>query len=120
MKSTPQFQQILGLRFFVGNAQGAIAAVSQHGGLVVVPAAPALKNLAIDKSHTGGFTIGVNGVYTLAVSNTGGAATTRGGGGLSVGMTAGTLVGNTGGVAARCARPAVSATRATQTSRDSV
>lgn len=51
MSSTPRFQQILGVRFFVGDAQGAIHAVSQHGGLVVVPAAPALKNLAVDKSY---------------------------------------------------------------------
>jgi len=51
MKSAPRFQQILGLRFFVGDAQGAIEAVSQNGGLVVVPAAPALKNLAIDKGY---------------------------------------------------------------------
>jgi len=43
MSSTPRFQQILGVRFFVGDAQGAIDAVSQRGGLVVVPAAPALK-----------------------------------------------------------------------------
>jgi N-acetylglucosaminyldiphosphoundecaprenol N-acetyl-beta-D-mannosaminyltransferase len=51
MSSTPRFQQILGVRFFVGDAQGAIDEVSQHGGLVVVPAAPALKNLAVDKGY---------------------------------------------------------------------
>jgi len=51
MSSTPQFQQILGVRFFVGDAQGAIDEVSQCGGLVVVPAAPALKNLAVDKGY---------------------------------------------------------------------
>jgi exopolysaccharide biosynthesis WecB/TagA/CpsF family protein len=51
MGSTPRFQQILGVRFFVGDAQGAIEAVSQRGGLVVVPAAPALKNLAVDKGY---------------------------------------------------------------------
>jgi len=51
MGSTPRFQQILGVRFFVGDAQGAIDAVSQDGGLVVVPAAPALKNLAVDKGY---------------------------------------------------------------------
>jgi N-acetylglucosaminyldiphosphoundecaprenol N-acetyl-beta-D-mannosaminyltransferase len=51
MSSTPRFQQILGVKFFVGDAQGAIKAVSQGGGLVVVPAAPALKNLAVDKSY---------------------------------------------------------------------
>ncbi len=51
MNSSPRFQQILGVRFFVGDAQGAIAEVSQDGGLVVVPAAPALKNLAVDKGY---------------------------------------------------------------------
>src|SRR5450755_2277399 len=51
MLSPPRFQQILGVRFFVGDAQGAIAEVSQKGGLVVVPAAPALKNLAVDKGY---------------------------------------------------------------------
>lgn len=51
MGSTPRFQQILGVRFFVGDAQGAIDEVMLHGGLVVVPAAPALKNLAVDKGY---------------------------------------------------------------------
>src|SRR5271154_4184136 len=51
MSSYPRFQQILGVRFFVGDAQGAIDEVSQHGGLVVVPAAPALKNLAVDRGY---------------------------------------------------------------------
>ena len=43
-----RFQQILGVRFFVGTAQGAIDEASRRGGLVVVPAAPALKNMASD------------------------------------------------------------------------
>jgi len=51
MGAIPRFQQILGVRFFVGDAQGAIDVVSQRGGLVVVPAAPALKNLAVDKGY---------------------------------------------------------------------
>ncbi len=51
MASTPRFQQILGVRFFVGDAQGAIDEISRDGGLVVVPAAPALKNLAVDKGY---------------------------------------------------------------------
>ena len=51
MQSDSQFQQILGVRFFVGDAQGAIDEVSRSGGLVVVPAAPALKNLAADKGY---------------------------------------------------------------------
>ena len=51
MGTTSRFQQILGVRFFVGDAQGAIDEVSEQGGLVVVPAAPALKNLAVDKGY---------------------------------------------------------------------
>ncbi len=51
MPPSPRFQQILGVRFFVGDARGAIAEVAQNGGLVVVPAAPALKNLAVDKGY---------------------------------------------------------------------
>lgn len=51
MQSDSRFQQILGVRFFVGDAQGAIDEVSRSGGLVVVPAAPALKNLAADKGY---------------------------------------------------------------------
>jgi len=51
MQSDSRFQQILGVRFFVGDAQGAIDEVSKSGGLVVVPAAPALKNLAADKGY---------------------------------------------------------------------
>lgn len=51
MSSQRRFQQILGVRFFVGDARGAIEEVSQNGGLVVVPAAPALKNLAVDKGY---------------------------------------------------------------------
>lgn len=46
-----RFQQILGIRFFVGTAQEAIDQVAGNGGLVVVPAAPALKNLAHDKRY---------------------------------------------------------------------
>jgi len=42
-----EFRQILGLRFFVGGAQRAIELLA-HGGLLVVPAAPALKNLDRD------------------------------------------------------------------------
>jgi N-acetylglucosaminyldiphosphoundecaprenol N-acetyl-beta-D-mannosaminyltransferase len=44
---SPEFRQILGLRFFVGGAQRAIELLAD-GGLLVVPAAPALKNLACD------------------------------------------------------------------------
>jgi len=51
MSSEPRFQQVLGVRFFVGDAQSAIDLVSKDGGLVVVPAAPALKNLGVDKGY---------------------------------------------------------------------
>ncbi len=46
-----RFQTILGIRFFIGDAQAAIDEVSRQGGLVVVPAAPALKNLALDEKY---------------------------------------------------------------------
>ena len=45
-----EFRQILGIRFFVGGAQRAIHLL-QNGGLLVVPAAPALKNLAEDTGY---------------------------------------------------------------------
>jgi N-acetylglucosaminyldiphosphoundecaprenol N-acetyl-beta-D-mannosaminyltransferase len=51
MSEPVRFQQILGIRFFVGNAQGAIDQICPKGGLVVVPAAPALKNLANDHRY---------------------------------------------------------------------
>lgn len=46
-----RYQTILGIRFIVGTAQDAINQVSRHGGLVVVPAAPALKNLAHNRQY---------------------------------------------------------------------
>lgn len=45
------YQTILGVRFFVGTAKEAIDEVSRDGGLVVVPAAPALKDLAHDRGY---------------------------------------------------------------------
>jgi exopolysaccharide biosynthesis WecB/TagA/CpsF family protein len=45
-----QFRKILGIRFFVGNVEEAIARI-RGGGLLVVPAAPALKNLADDVAY---------------------------------------------------------------------
>jgi N-acetylglucosaminyldiphosphoundecaprenol N-acetyl-beta-D-mannosaminyltransferase len=51
VSATARFQTILGIRFFTGTAQGAIDEVSRQGGLVVVPAAPALKNLAFDAEY---------------------------------------------------------------------
>jgi UDP-N-acetyl-D-mannosaminuronic acid transferase (WecB/TagA/CpsF family) len=43
-----RFQQILGVRFFVGSAEGAIRAIARGGGLVVVPSAPTLKDMVHD------------------------------------------------------------------------
>jgi N-acetylglucosaminyldiphosphoundecaprenol N-acetyl-beta-D-mannosaminyltransferase len=48
--ASAQFRQILGIRFFVGDADEAIARI-RGGGLLVVPAAPALKNLAHDPAY---------------------------------------------------------------------
>jgi UDP-N-acetyl-D-mannosaminuronic acid transferase (WecB/TagA/CpsF family) len=43
-------RQILGVNFYVGDAQGAISRISQ-GGLLVVPAAPALKDVATNDNY---------------------------------------------------------------------
>jgi N-acetylglucosaminyldiphosphoundecaprenol N-acetyl-beta-D-mannosaminyltransferase len=51
MSVSARFQQILGIRFIVGSAHEAIDEISRKGGLVVVPAAPALTNLAHDKQY---------------------------------------------------------------------
>jgi UDP-N-acetyl-D-mannosaminuronic acid transferase (WecB/TagA/CpsF family) len=51
MVSKPRFQNILGVRFIVGSANDAVHEVSKQGGLVVVPAAPALKNLVTDEHY---------------------------------------------------------------------
>ncbi len=45
-----EFRQILGIRFFVGGARRAIHLL-RNGGLLVVPAAPALKNIAEDTEY---------------------------------------------------------------------
>lgn len=45
-----KFRQILGIRFFVGSAQESVERV-KNGGLLVVPAAPALKNLPEDGAY---------------------------------------------------------------------
>jgi UDP-N-acetyl-D-mannosaminuronic acid transferase (WecB/TagA/CpsF family) len=47
---SPQFRSILGIEFFVGDAAQAIQRMN-HGGLLVVPAAPALKNLPHDEAY---------------------------------------------------------------------
>jgi N-acetylglucosaminyldiphosphoundecaprenol N-acetyl-beta-D-mannosaminyltransferase len=46
-----RFQRILGVRFIVGSVHDVIDEVSREGGLVVVPAAPALSNLSRDKAY---------------------------------------------------------------------
>jgi UDP-N-acetyl-D-mannosaminuronic acid transferase (WecB/TagA/CpsF family) len=45
-----EFRQILGIQFFVGEAQRAVDLL-RNGGLLVVPAAPALKNLPVDTGY---------------------------------------------------------------------
>jgi UDP-N-acetyl-D-mannosaminuronic acid transferase (WecB/TagA/CpsF family) len=47
---SPQFRSILGIDFFVGDATQAIDLMNR-GGLLVVPAAPALKNLPHDAAY---------------------------------------------------------------------
>jgi UDP-N-acetyl-D-mannosaminuronic acid transferase (WecB/TagA/CpsF family) len=51
MENPIRFQQILGIRFIVANAQEAIDRIVRDGGLLVVPAAPALNSLARDKRY---------------------------------------------------------------------
>jgi N-acetylglucosaminyldiphosphoundecaprenol N-acetyl-beta-D-mannosaminyltransferase len=48
--SPSEFRQILGIRFFVGDARRAIDLL-RNGGLLVVPAAPALKNVSVDIAY---------------------------------------------------------------------
>lgn len=48
MKTNVRFEQILGIRFFVGEAEQAIAQVEQNGGLVVVPSGPGMRTLVFD------------------------------------------------------------------------
>lgn len=45
-----EFRQILGIRFFVGEARRAVDLL-RNGGLLVVPAAPALKNVSVDTAY---------------------------------------------------------------------
>jgi UDP-N-acetyl-D-mannosaminuronic acid transferase (WecB/TagA/CpsF family) len=47
---SPQFRSILGIEFFIGSAAQAVQRISR-GGLLVVPAAPALKNLPHDAAY---------------------------------------------------------------------
>lgn len=47
---SPKYQQILGVRFFVGDAPEAVE-IGARGGLVVVPAAPALLELERDAAY---------------------------------------------------------------------
>ncbi len=49
-ESRESFRRILGIQFFCGSAQQAITTM-RHGGLLVVPAAPALKELGRDPDY---------------------------------------------------------------------
>ncbi|MGB7547714.1 MAG: WecB/TagA/CpsF family glycosyltransferase [Terracidiphilus sp.] len=50
MSQSPDERQILGINFYVGDAAGALERICR-GGLLVVPAAPALKDMAFDLSY---------------------------------------------------------------------
>src|SRR5579863_425717 len=50
MEESRNERQILGVNFYVGDAKGAIDRISR-GGLLVVPGAPALKDIAFDASY---------------------------------------------------------------------
>src|ERR1700761_3347905 len=48
--SSSSFQRILGIRFFTGSAEAAVQ-IGMQGGLVVVPAAPALVELPTNEPY---------------------------------------------------------------------
>src|SRR5258708_15686840 len=51
-KITPlRTKQILGIKFFDGSAEEAVAYIARHGGLVVAPAAPSLVALQDDEEY---------------------------------------------------------------------
>ncbi len=50
LENQPDFQRILGIRFFVGSADQAVR-IGLLGGLVVVPAAPALVELQVNEHY---------------------------------------------------------------------
>jgi UDP-N-acetyl-D-mannosaminuronic acid transferase (WecB/TagA/CpsF family) len=45
------YRQILGIRFFTGTAEQSVEQMKANGGLLVVPAAPALKNLPTQSGY---------------------------------------------------------------------
>ena len=51
MSGQVRFQRILGVRFLIGSAWDAIGQVEQNGGLVVVPSAPTLKDIATNRGY---------------------------------------------------------------------
>lgn len=55
MGKSKDMRQILGINFYMGNAAGAIDRISA-GGLLVVPAAPALKDIATNSSYRAALT----------------------------------------------------------------
>jgi N-acetylglucosaminyldiphosphoundecaprenol N-acetyl-beta-D-mannosaminyltransferase len=52
----PAFCQVLGVRFFNGHVDEAVELISQNGGLVVAPAAPALTKLRSDEGYRAALT----------------------------------------------------------------
>ncbi|HKO11040.1 MAG TPA: hypothetical protein VJV22_03670, partial [Acidobacteriaceae bacterium] len=50
MQNQTEDRQILGVKFYAGDVHGAIRRMSR-GGLLVVPAAPALKDMAADAEY---------------------------------------------------------------------
>jgi uncharacterized repeat protein (TIGR01451 family) len=61
------------LTFTLGNLNEGALAVTLQNGRIDLRSWP---DLSLTKAHTGAFTAGTNGVYTLSVTNTGSAATT--------------------------------------------
>jgi UDP-N-acetyl-D-mannosaminuronic acid transferase (WecB/TagA/CpsF family) len=50
-QSNERFSQILGVKFFTGSASEAVDCMNERGGLLVVPAAPGLKDLKSNQSY---------------------------------------------------------------------
>src|SRR6266487_2939747 len=49
--ANPPYQQILGIRFFAGTAEEAIARISERGGFLVAPSAPGMARLGEDEPY---------------------------------------------------------------------
>jgi N-acetylglucosaminyldiphosphoundecaprenol N-acetyl-beta-D-mannosaminyltransferase len=48
---TPRYQQILGIRFFDGNVEEAVAVMSGHGGFLIAPSGTCFARLGEDESY---------------------------------------------------------------------